>query len=259
MKKRVLFIIIVMINLCGKYSTVQADELLTAGINCTFTLPESGTMILQMQKVEGHDYLPMWGPNGYGCDYTGVNRYSWSFTVNCMGSYSVVYGGESTIVTVNPYLPPATTYTVNFDADGGSPTPATQTIVAGGKATEPTEPSKSGFDFDGWYNGTTQWNFSTMSVSANLTLKAKWTISIPDANEAVEGNKIIFYIEGSSLIVRSAVEMTAVEIYNTSGQCIRKIRLNAFEVRITNLPTGIFIMRIDNGNNKITKKIVVRR
>jgi len=41
--------------------------------------------------------------------------------------------------------------TVTFDADGGTPAPGTQTVLYGGTATEPTDPYKSGYTFDGWY------------------------------------------------------------------------------------------------------------
>ncbi|MEA1975394.1 MAG: S-layer homology domain-containing protein, partial [Bacillota bacterium] len=41
-------------------------------------------------------------------------------------------------------------YIVNFDADEGSPVPSSQTVLEGTKATEPTDPSKSGYTFSHW-------------------------------------------------------------------------------------------------------------
>lgn len=73
------------------------------------------------------------------------------------------------------------TYTVEFDANGGSPTPATQTVAAGGKATAPTgtdAPTKTGYTLDGWYKEAqfiNEWDFSTDEVNAPTILYAKWT------------------------------------------------------------------------------------
>lgn len=73
------------------------------------------------------------------------------------------------------------TYTVKFNANGGSPTPATQTIVRGQKVSEPVEPTKDGYTFIGWYNGNNLYNFND-SVNSNLTLTAKWEENEPDIN-----------------------------------------------------------------------------
>ena len=48
-----------------------------------------------------------------------------------------------------------------------------QKVDKGGKATKPADPTKEGYDFLGWYNGETEYKF-TETVSADLTLKAKW-------------------------------------------------------------------------------------
>jgi len=41
--------------------------------------------------------------------------------------------------------------TVTFDADGGTPAPPAQTVIPSRRATEPADPYKSGYTFDGWY------------------------------------------------------------------------------------------------------------
>ena len=69
------------------------------------------------------------------------------------------------------------TFTVTFNANGGTSTPAPQTVVKGGKVTEPVAITKSGFTFGDWYKEATltnQWNFATDTVTANITLYAKW-------------------------------------------------------------------------------------
>ena len=67
-------------------------------------------------------------------------------------------------------------FKVTFDSQGGSIVPA-QYIENNGKVTRPTDPTKAGFDFGGWYTNTlysTQWNFDTNTVTGNMTLYAKW-------------------------------------------------------------------------------------
>ena len=63
-------------------------------------------------------------------------------------------------------------FTVSFDTDGGSSV-ATQTVYGGSEATKPSNPTKSGYAFEGWYLGNTEYNFSS-KVTSNITLTAKW-------------------------------------------------------------------------------------
>ncbi|MGI6090936.1 MAG: leucine-rich repeat domain-containing protein [Saccharofermentanales bacterium] len=73
---------------------------------------------------------------------------------------------------------------ITFDADGGTPVPDEQRVNKGEKATQPVDPSKAGFDFDGWYDGNNKWNFDNQ-VNENLTLKANWIAQSiePEINE----------------------------------------------------------------------------
>lgn len=72
-----------------------------------------------------------------------------------------------------------TTYTVTFESNGGSAVP--QAVVEEGKLlVEPTDPTKDGFSFDGWFKEsalTTEWVFDTDVVTQNITLYAKWMAS----------------------------------------------------------------------------------
>jgi uncharacterized repeat protein (TIGR02543 family) len=66
--------------------------------------------------------------------------------------------------------------TVTFNSNGGSSV-SPQTIVKGGQATEPANPTKSGYAFDGWYEDASfnyLFNFSS-ALYANTTLHAKWS------------------------------------------------------------------------------------
>lgn len=70
-------------------------------------------------------------------------------------------------------LPPApTTYTVTFNSDGGS-TVRNKVVNEGTKVTAPTDPTKTGFSFVGWYLGEELFDFET-PITENITLIAKW-------------------------------------------------------------------------------------
>src|SRR5574344_1626334 len=84
----------------------------------------------------------------------------------------------------NPTDPitPAKTYTVTFDSIGGSSV-SSLTINENGLITKPTNPTREGYTFKGWYkNGTytagSEWDFAKDVVTSDITLYAKWE-SIP--------------------------------------------------------------------------------
>ena len=67
-------------------------------------------------------------------------------------------------------------FTVTFDADNGTAA-TTQRVKNGGKATQPAQPTKTGYTFAGWFKdgSATAWSFDTDTVGEALTLKARWT------------------------------------------------------------------------------------
>jgi len=71
------------------------------------------------------------------------------------------------------------TYTVTFNSQGGSSV-SSQVVSYGGKVTQPSDPIRTGYTFGGWYKESgciNAWNFSTDTVTSNITLYAKWIIN----------------------------------------------------------------------------------
>ncbi|MCK7486334.1 MAG: InlB B-repeat-containing protein [Bacillus subtilis] len=69
-------------------------------------------------------------------------------------------------------------YTISFNTNGGSAV-SSITQDAGTVVTEPAEPTKTGYTFDGWYSDaglTSAYTLTTMP-SNNLTLYSKWIIN----------------------------------------------------------------------------------
>jgi uncharacterized repeat protein (TIGR02543 family) len=67
-----------------------------------------------------------------------------------------------------------TKYVVKFETDEG-PYDKDQTVNEGELILPPlVAPTKLGYKFLGWFDGETKWDFTTMTVSEDLTLVAKW-------------------------------------------------------------------------------------
>ena len=68
------------------------------------------------------------------------------------------------------------TYTVRFNTGGGGPTPQDQSIQpVYGRVQRPSpDPTREGYQFDGWFTGEVAYDFSR-PVDKDLTLAAKWT------------------------------------------------------------------------------------
>ena len=87
-------------------------------------------------------------------------------------------------------------YQVTFDSDGGSKI-KTQEVAEGNKMTKPSNPTKSGYKFDGWYLNDKKFDFNT-KITTNITLKAKWlelvkyTITFDTAGGSKVKNQEVF-------------------------------------------------------------------
>ena len=104
----------------------------------------------------------------------------WLKSIFFVGLVSLAFGfvscaadsGDST--ETQPQVQVQTTYyTVSFNSNGGSSVSA-QKVESGKTATKPSNPIKEGYSFRGWYNGTSEFDFST-PIKSNITLTAQWT------------------------------------------------------------------------------------
>ena len=96
-------------------------------------------------------------------------------TVNNRGT---IGGGTFSGTVTNNGTINGGTFAVTFVTKGGSSVPV-QNILNGQRASEPADPTKTGYTFGGWYKEeacTNLYDFDT-SVQNALTLYAKWTIN----------------------------------------------------------------------------------
>lgn len=84
---------------------------------------------------------------------------------------SATVAAEGTVIAV--YYT-RNTYTVSFDANGGSYVSSIFDVKHGAKVAAPAEPTRAGYTFAGWLNGETAFDFINTPVTGNLTLTAKW-------------------------------------------------------------------------------------
>jgi uncharacterized repeat protein (TIGR02543 family) len=106
-----------------------------------------------------------------------------------------VQGGLTTTVPISMYQ----ALTVTFDINDTYPTPNPYATVQAGQGdiiSEPSTPSLTNFIFDGWYKETgctTLYNFLTETVTADISLYAKWiqhtvtTAAIPGVTAPATG------------------------------------------------------------------------
>ncbi|WP_138754471.1 InlB B-repeat-containing protein [Paenibacillus sinopodophylli] len=114
----------------------------------------------------------------------------WSFGMDTVSGNMTLYAKWTAI--------PAATYTVTYDTQGGSAVAAATGVSSGAKIAKPTDPTRVGHTFEGWYGEasyTTLWSFGMDTVSGNMTLYAKWT-AIPASNNA---NLIALSLSNGSL------------------------------------------------------------
>jgi uncharacterized repeat protein (TIGR02543 family) len=106
---------------------------------------------------------------------------SGSGNVSLHASTTVTIGKASDqfdVTVTQPYTPPkppVVKYAVSFDTQGGSAV-SSQSVVKGGKAVRPANPTRSGYTFVGWTSdkaGSKPYDFNS-AVNVNLTLYAQW-------------------------------------------------------------------------------------
>ncbi len=137
---------------CGNNGTVDKTGVINVNYGSNLTLnitPNSGYMLNQI-LVDGNAI-------------TNTTAYTFTNITSCH-TLSVTFKEQP--VTLE-------TYTVAFDSNGGSSV-ASQAVTEGGTVTAPTEPTKSGYTFNGWTLNGQAYDFATV-VTSNMTLVASWT------------------------------------------------------------------------------------
>ena len=134
----------------------------------------SGTVSPPSESVveNGHPSFPTptrsgyhfkgWQVNGSGTAYFNSEDYTVTDDVTFVASWAAVY-------------------TVTFNANGGSSSPASQSVESGSTFTFPSAGTKTHYSFDGWTStGSTPYyaaEATSPAVTGNITYTAHWTVS----------------------------------------------------------------------------------
>jgi uncharacterized repeat protein (TIGR02543 family) len=92
----------------------------------------------------------------------------WDFEADTVTANTTLYAKWTAVAVI---------FTVHFDAQGGTPAPADQSVERGGKAAQPAV-ARTGFLLDGWYLSLEDgpaWDFAADTVEDDITLRAAWT------------------------------------------------------------------------------------
>ena len=110
----------------------------------------------------------------YGNVKNAIAGTGWTDTEGTEGKADISVSSEGQTLSYKKVQFPAQAdkVTVKFDSAGGSPV-ASQTIAVGGKATKPADPTRDGYTFDGWYLGSTAFDFDS-AIEKSITLTAHW-------------------------------------------------------------------------------------
>ena len=142
------------------------------------------------------------------------------------------------------WKPEPTKYTVTFK---NGDTETSVKVVENEKVTKPTDPTKEGYNFLGWYEGETKFDFNT-AITGNKTLTAKW-----------EAKPVLPVVKALNISERSysngrfygkvtdsdgaAVAGATVSLYNYNGSLVRTATTDAngyFEIYVDDYYYGYY-------------------
>lgn len=200
-----------------------------------------------------------WAGNAYTIPYSALAN-STAYTVQISGfkntaSDEMLPNNSNSFTTISSTPPPATTYTLTFDADGGSVSPATLTVTEGIVIGTLPEPTRAGYIFNGWFteaNGLgTQYTASTIATG-NVTLYAAW-VSVPTGVEELS-DVLKVWSSGGQLYIRTP-QAEKVRIYTLTGKLYKQLVVPANEMLNLPLAKGFYIVVFESGVNQ---KVMVR-
>ena len=155
-------------NVVNSYSGVTYDTPNPIASQYTINFDSKGGTSIPSQRIYHYGYatLPT-NPTRGGYIFNGwyYNGFLYNFNTPITKNITLSAGW---VVKTNYY-------TVTFNSDGGSSVGA-QTVSENTYVNKPTNPTKSGYTFLGWYNNGVLYNFNT-PVTKSITLSAKWSLT----------------------------------------------------------------------------------
>jgi uncharacterized repeat protein (TIGR02543 family) len=107
-------------------------------------------------------------------DYTFSGWYTDNTTFENAYTFGTMPAGSITLYA--KWVSAASSATVTYDSNGGSEV-SSEVVTLNALATEPTDPTKTGYTFLRWTLSGVEWNFASDTVNEDITLVAVWTIN----------------------------------------------------------------------------------
>ena len=116
----------------------------------------------------------------YGDDFYFYSDKSTYYTFKCSASTSSVMYTFVVVYLYNlssSYFTYAT-FTLTYNPNGGTVSPTSVSVTYNTTYVSPPTPTRTGFNFAGWYLGSTRYTGGTWKYNSAETVKAKWTSTI---------------------------------------------------------------------------------
>ncbi len=224
MRKLISLVLLMMVIVVG----CKKDEPVIPEYIVTFDT-QGGSNIDALKVVEGQKVTKPQDPTKENYIFSGWYKET---------TYTTVWDFEKETVMSNvtlyaKWIEVAQACTVTFDSQGGSEV-APLTVNKGEKLVAPAAPTKTGFEFDGWYTDAerlTAYDFDS-PVTADITLYAKWTqaaFALVDfeAGADFDANCIIWDEETHTLDITNATTRSVLK-FNVRGAAAVKTNLVPF-------------------------------
>jgi len=150
---------------------------------------------------------------------------------------------------VNNYKEQVKTYTVTFNSNGGTNVNS-QTIKENSIASKPTNPTRNGYTFLGWYINNNKFDFNT-EINQDITLIAQWKEILTEKNIVVEESISYSTKEENEVNLKRGSRTVAQSGKNGKKNVTYKVVYNSQNKEISR--TKVSEEVIENPTNEIVK------
>ena len=151
---------------------------------------------------------------------------------------------------------PVTTYTVTFVYNNGNENKV-ETVVDGEKVDQPTDPSRQGYTFDGWFMDDEVFDFNTL-ITGNITLNAVWTAVPTGTGEIFAPDLKVFPNPFAGMIRIRGAEGSILQVIDGNGVIVHIQKMDNYDetLRLEHLQSGVYFFRIQKDKQMVTLKAV---
>lgn len=143
--------------------------------------------------------------------------------------------------------------TVTFDNNGNK---AIKTIDKGNKIAKPADPSRSGYVFSGWYDGTSKWDFNTV-VNDDIILTAKW---VKDSNVIVisyKDGKVDFNVPIVTVATKIIIELPNNVSVTLEDNTVDSVSGSNITASVTKLTSDMFEITVNKDGTTMNSSMSI--